>query len=155
MAENTKAIARDGDSEETDNLEKDTMDDTTAPPPDSYDEEKEVWYYSKAPTKDVKKVEPATGKGSETVFCNGKGVLFVGCEFNSRKVATYKRTFEIDDEGQLTGTYTDEETGSTETEVKSEEGSSKVFVEGSPIIRKGDKISSSKVKEGSEDSFAG
>lgn len=146
-------VVRDGDKEKVIEGLEDTTDNTEAPPPDYYDAEGQGIYETE-PTITVQKVELAEAKGSETVFCNGKGVVLAGSSFSDRVITKYDRTFKIDSDGKLTGKYTDSEVSKEITSIDTREGSPTVFAEGYPIVRKGDELSDGEIGEASEDVFA-
>ena len=157
-------VARVGDTAtiEDESL-KDTMDNETPPPPDSreLDEDTGEFYdcYSSPPSIEVTEIIKAKGESTVKIFANGRPVLTADSKFSDIKINYYDRKFELDDKKQIKYAngkpeYSDS-LKRTETidGIECKEGSPSVFANGSPIARKGDKLSKGKIDSGSSNVF--
>ena len=147
-----RGVAREGDIENKEFENEDTMDITSPPESiftpkqesssedntsedtedsESSSEDSEI----EEPKMEVYENKPAEGIGCKTVFCNGMGVLVAGTDMKDRTETIYERTFHLDESGELTGEYTDKMLSKKSTKVRVISGSSSVFAEGLPLSR--------------------
>lgn len=111
----------------------DTQDPAPPNPPDPKDPKK---YHKPPPPYDpIYKIIGPTDlpdTGEEFVFCNGKPVVVVGYEFSKLKKETYRREWEIDDNGYLLPKK-EEKKSTEEVNVKAVDGTDFVFADGIPL----------------------